>query len=77
MTPFARALFSALPTWRPLRRPELPLWSFLRTARPSRVEALRADRRCGECRWIACGRSSAPRGLSSPPAGCPNAELFP
>ena len=77
MTAFARALFSTLPTWRPLRRSELPLWSFLRTARPSRAEALRADRRCGECSYKTRCRHRIARGLSSPPAGCPNAELFP
>jgi hypothetical protein len=77
MTAFAHALFSTLPTWRPLRRTELPLWSFLRAARLSRAEALRADRRCGECAWMVRCRRRIARGLSAPPKGCPNADLFP
>jgi hypothetical protein len=77
MTRFAHALFGILPAWRRLCDPHLPPWGFHRQRfRLPRVEALRAELRCGLCDTRARCRSRIARGRTGPVAGCPNASLF-
>lgn len=76
MTTFAHVLYGLLPEWRSLCDRCLPLWSFRRRARLSRLEALRAERRCRLCDARTQCRSRIARHLSRPVAGCPNAQLF-
>jgi hypothetical protein len=77
MTRFAHALFGILPAWRRLCDRQLPLWRFhRRRQRLHRVEALRAELRCGQCDARARCRSRIAHRRAGPVAGCPNASLF-
>jgi hypothetical protein len=77
MTRFAHALFALLPAWRPLRRPELPLWRFpRRRSLLARLDALRAELRCEKCAARADCRARLSRRCLKPVASCANAQLF-
>lgn len=76
----AGALLAVLVPWRRLvgAGHTLPVWGFLarRGASADGRQALQAEIRCGMCEAQAQCRALLARGVTAPPAGCPNGRLF-